>query len=102
LSQKARDIKAALTRKGFKETTGRDHLYYFFHHGDKKTDIFTKISHNATDIDDILCSCMARQVRLTNGQFRRLVDCPLTQEGYMAILMERKFLEESESQKSSS
>ncbi len=95
MPQKARDVKAALKQKGFKETTQRHHLYYFFHHGDKKTAIFTKISHSETEISDNLCSCMAKQVKLSNPQFRQLVECPLTQDGYIAILVEGKFLEES-------
>lgn len=79
LPQKARDVKQSLLRKGFRETDKRDHYYYFFYHDNKKTNIFTKISHNETDIGDKLCSCMAKQVRLNNAQFQELVDCPLTQ-----------------------
>jgi hypothetical protein len=43
--RKARDVKKALKLKGFREEE-RDHWYYFFYHAGKKTDIYTKISHN--------------------------------------------------------
>lgn len=92
MPQKARDVKKALKAKGFEESDKRDHFYYFFHHGQQKTNIFTKISHNSSDISDNLCSQMARQVRLNNRQFNDLVECDLTHEGYIEILMQARIL----------
>lgn len=90
---KTRDVKKALSSKGFKEKKERDHFYYFFYYKGKKTSIFTKISHGQREIGDNICSQMAKQTRLTNGQFRRLVDCHLTEEGYIDTLIEGKVLE---------
>lgn len=90
--QKAREVKKSLKLKGFTEETGKDHYYYYLYHGSKKTSIFTKISHDASDIDDAICSQMAKQVRLKNSQFRELIDCPLTYESYIAFLMQQGIL----------
>jgi hypothetical protein len=49
---KARDVRASLSAKGFQEHGDRDHRYYFFYRGGKKSHIHTKISHNATEVDD--------------------------------------------------
>ncbi len=92
LPYKARDVKQQLRAKGFTEEKDHNHFYYYLHYGDKRTSIFTKISHNATDIDDTLCSQMAKQVRLRNRQFSDLIECSLKYEGYIAILVEAKIL----------
>jgi hypothetical protein len=87
LPQKARDVKKALTRKGFEESKGRDHHVYFLIYNGRKTNIATKISHNCSDINDSLCSIMARQMRLRNLDFNRFVDCSLKLERYIEMLV---------------
>jgi len=89
---KARDVSTSLCAKGFQEYSDRDHRYYFLHHGGKKSHIHTKISHKAKEIDDYLCSAMSRQIRLTRTQFRALVECPLTAEGYLKLMIDAKHL----------
>jgi hypothetical protein len=92
-----RDVKKALQIKGFREEK-RDHWYYLFYHNGKKTDIYTKISYNQTDISKPLCSAMARQMRLSgNSQFEEFVDCDLTHQKYLQLLIIGKHLEMSES-----
>lgn len=83
---KARDVKKSLKSKGFAEEN-RDHFYYFFIYKGKKSPINTKISHGETDIDERNCSSMARQIRLTNQQFKNFVDCRLTEEAYVEALV---------------
>lgn len=85
-------MKQQLKAKGFTEETEHNHFYYYLHYGDKRTSIFTKISHNATDIDDNLCSQMAKQIRLRNRQFSDLIECSLKYEGYISILVEARIL----------
>jgi hypothetical protein len=84
---KAREVKSALTSKGFKEEN-RDHHYYFFYYLGKKSPINTKISFGETDIDPRLSSMMARQVKLTSPNFKNFVDCKLTGENYLELLIE--------------
>ena len=88
----ARDVSASLLRKGFQERKG-DHKFYHLFVGDKKTTIFTKISNGVKEIPDNNLSQMAKQVKLCNRDFRKLVDCPLTQEAYLEILRENKHID---------
>ncbi len=81
-----KDVMAALERKGFAQTEG-DHTYFcYYTKASKKTIIKTKVSHSGKDIDDNLLNRMAHQCKLTNAQFRNLVDCPLSRDEYEAIL----------------
>lgn len=91
---KARKVKQALKAKGFREED-RHHHYYFLQHQGKLTPIHTKISHGDTDLYDGLCSQMARQMKLTTVQFKKFVDCTLTSEGYVCILISAGHLEGS-------
>ena len=84
---KARDVKKSLKFKGFEEHS-RDHFYYFFIYNGKKSQINTKISHGETEIDDRNCSSMAKQIKLTNQQFKNFVECSLTEEAYLAVLIQ--------------
>lgn len=84
---KARDVKKSLKFKGFAEEN-RNHFYYFFVYNGKRSPINTKISHGETEIDDRNCSSMARQIKLTNKQFRDFVDCCLSQEAYVEVLIQ--------------
>jgi hypothetical protein len=78
--------------KGFSENSKRDHHYYFYRHKGKKSDIHTKISHGENEIDDSLCSRMARQIRLTRREFDAFVECGLTAEEYSRMLEEKDLL----------
>ena len=72
---KTRDIRRALTTKGFRESRSGDHCYFYFYVGEKKTSVYTKFSHNAADVDDALLAQMSKQVRLRRSEFDNLVDC---------------------------
>ena len=98
LPQRARDVGGALKSKGFKETSKRDHVYYFFYFKGKKTNIFTKISHNESEIHDKNCSSMARQIKLNNAQFKDFVDCPLKSEMYLRLLLDSRHIEDKPAQ----
>lgn len=87
---KARNVKAALLGKGFKEAKNKDHHYYYLYIAGKKSSINTKISHNEKEIGDALVSAMARQIKLTTPMFKDFVSCPLTGEAYLRILIEQK------------
>jgi hypothetical protein len=85
---KARDARSALCAKGFREDDSRHHCFYFFYFEGRKSSEYTKISHNATDLDDFLCGAMAKQIRLTKKQFISLVDCNIDAEAYAKLLVE--------------
>lgn len=86
MTLKARDVKKALKTKGFREEK-RDHLFYFFQHEGLLTPIHTKISHAETDLHNAQCSQMSRQMKLTARQFENFVDCALTAQNYVDILV---------------
>ena len=89
---KAKDASKALKKKGFSEDKKRDHFYYFFCHDGKKSNIYTKISHNETDLGLPLCSVMARQIKLSVSDFKEFVDCKLSAEKYLEILTSNNLL----------
>jgi hypothetical protein len=92
LPLKARDVAGALTLKGFKKSDRDHHFYYLWYKG-KKTAIRTKISHGESEIHDKNCASMARQIKLNSAQFRDFVECPLTEQLYLKILVDSKCLE---------
>ena len=82
-----RDVEAALTKKGFRKDDGDHHWFFYWTADGLKTTIRTKTSHGSTkDLSDGLLKEMARQVRISKGQFLDLVDCPLTREQYESAL----------------
>ena len=91
MPQKARDVKKALETKGFREQK-RDHWYYHFYHNGKKSQIYTKISYGETDISNMLCSAMARQIKLSGRQFESFIECTLTGEMYLKVLIDGKHI----------
>lgn len=84
---KTKDIKYSLQKKGFFEEIG-DHLFYFYYIDDKKTEIYTKISHGEKEIDDFLISKMSKQLRLSKTQFIDLIRCSLSKEEYKEIVIQ--------------
>jgi hypothetical protein len=84
--RKARDIKSALLQKGFREHPG-DHHYYYLYAANKKTSVYTKISRNATDLEDNLQGEMAKQIKLKRPDFNRLIDCSLSGDTYLEMLI---------------
>lgn len=88
-----RDVESGLRRKGFQQISG-DHNYFAYRSAaGLKTRVFTKTSHGSKkDISDHLLSEMAKQCGLEKRQFLQLVDCPLDQEEYEAILRSKSLL----------
>lgn len=92
MPRKTRDIEGSLGKKGFKRKDTH-HTFYHLWVDDKKTTIYTKVSHGSNEVPDPLLGQMAKQVKLTRNQFCELVDCSLTQEGYLAILRDAGHIE---------
>jgi predicted RNA binding protein YcfA (HicA-like mRNA interferase family) len=82
----ARDVDAALRRKGFKAHEAHHTMYHFLYRG-KDIGVATKISHGEREIGFGLIKRMRQQMRLqSNADFERFVECPLTLEEYEEIL----------------
>lgn len=83
-------VETALKRKGFTLEPG-DHRYYRLYVGAKKTAICTKVSMGSgyKTLGDQLVSAMATQLKLTNKEFHRLVDCDMSGEEYLKAMRDR-------------
>lgn len=92
--RKRDDVENCLEKKGFNKSFN-DHkklIYYSF--SGKKTSVWTKTSHGSGHnklSKDILYK-MAKQCRLSNKDFEKLIDCPLSRENYETILIQNGIL----------
>jgi len=79
-----------LSRKGFKPVEGHHH-FLFFHHDGKRTAVKTKVSHSKkVEYGGNLLSAVRKQVLLdSNNQLCRLLDCPMSVEEYVKILIDK-------------
>ena len=89
--RKTRDIENNLKRKGFR-AINRNHIFYVLYVNGKKTSIRTKISHGSKEYPGSLLIQMAKQLHLKRDEFNNLIDCPLTQEELIEILIKRGVL----------
>jgi hypothetical protein len=53
------------------------------------TTLVTRISHNSKDIDDGLGRLMGRQLCLTLREFWELIECPLSEDDWDALVAAR-------------
>lgn len=86
-----RNVRRALTRKGFKKKEGGSHeKYYYYDLEGKKSEIFTSLSRKkrGNDVRRSLESDIAGQLRIRKDQFRQFVRCDLRQIEYDAIVRE--------------
>lgn len=86
-TKKTSDIEKVLLEKGF-ERVDTHHKLYWLWVDDKRTGIRTRISHGKKEYDDNLLGMMARQLKLRKKQFVSFLDCPLTKEQYIQLLID--------------
>ena len=79
---KTKTIRSNLIKKGFSEVRDKDHIYLHYMVDNKKSRIFTKISHSASEIGDPLIALMARQTKLSKDSFKDFAECRLSGEEY--------------------
>lgn len=87
------DIEKALQKKGFQQENN-DHRYFTLFNDNKKTAIFTKISHGSDYkiYGQSLLSKMSRQLKLSNKELLDLIDCDISGEKYLEILKNKNIL----------
>ena len=83
---KTREIRSSLLKKGF-VARNNDHEYFQLVVDGKGTQIKTHISHGEIEIDDSLISRMGKQTYLSKSEFMDLVNCPLSKEAYIEMLI---------------
>jgi len=83
-----RVIETALARKRFQlEQTHHRILQLFV--GGAKTRVRTRISHGAREYGDQLLGLMWRELHLTRKELEALIQCPMSAEAYVDILVAR-------------
>jgi len=91
-TRKTREIKSSLLVKGFQQESTHHEMYWLYISG-KRTSIRTRISHGASEYDDKLLGLMAKQLKLRRNEFDEFIECPLTIEEYLKLLIERRHIQ---------
>jgi hypothetical protein len=87
---KVKDISSALKKKGFVENPSRDHIRYTLFNKGKKTGVYTFISHGLKEYGDSLIGSVKKQLHLqSKGELQDFINCPMTKEEYLNLLIER-------------
>ncbi len=88
---KADTVTKALTKKGFKCSSGK-HIRYQFYQDGVKLPIVTHVSHNGQEIDDFLIRQMALQLSLSKSEFLSMVSCKIGYEELIKRYTELGFI----------
>jgi hypothetical protein len=86
---KVKVAASALRKKGFEENKDSDHVRYHLVFDGVRTGISTYMSHGERELAQFHESMMAKQLKVTKREFLNLIECPLSREGYLALLRER-------------
>ena len=93
MPHKARVVRRALLRKGFRQSDSRHRWYEYEQLNGEASGIKTLMSHGEDrDLADHLLGQMARQIHLTRRQFDSLIDCDLSQAEYEAMMRRDGFI----------
>jgi hypothetical protein len=95
---KGRVVVAALQAKGFRPDGTTDHDYYRFYYQDRPTTIRTKMSHGKDEISrsGTLFKYIKGQLKLTASELEDLLNCPMSEAEYTALLIAQGHVSESE------
>ena len=83
---RASDVRGALLRKGFVASQSHHEMFQLVVDG-RLTQIGTRLSHGERDCDDWLLGQIARQLHIRKAELLRLVECSLSGEAYVAVLV---------------
>ncbi len=89
----------SLKKKGFRQETKGDHIYYYHEFEGLETSVKTKISHSKKyrDIGADNLSSMKSQLKLNSLEDTvRFLECPMTEKEYLDILREKGFVDMSD------
>lgn len=86
--RKTKEISSQLLKKGF-ISEQRDHTFFYLYYKNKKTSVYTKLSHSIKEYPDNLLSQMAKQLSLTNSELDDFINCPLSYDKLINILLEK-------------
>lgn len=86
--KRTKDIGKKLQQKGFKREE-RGHIYFILYYNNKKTSVYTKLSHSIKEYGKPLLNQIAHQLSLTNEQLDKFLSCPLTHDDLVKILVDK-------------
>lgn len=92
-SYSSKNISSSLLKKGFSEDNN-DHKKYKLLLDEKKTGIHTFVSHGTKEYGEGLIKAMRKQLHLSKREFIDLIDCPMTKEEYIQMLVEKGSIEQ--------
>jgi predicted RNA binding protein YcfA (HicA-like mRNA interferase family) len=78
----ARDVVAALQKKGFRSSNSKDRRFVYHRPDGTKTKVSTMVSHGEREIGDSLLGQMSRQMQISRAQLDEFVACSLSQATY--------------------
>jgi len=88
-SVRTKALVSALLRKGFRQHSSH-HTFYWLYDGEKKTSVKTRVSHGLSEYGDSLLAQVRKQLCLdTKMQLLDLVECPISQQDYLRILVQK-------------
>ena len=87
---KARDFDLLVQKLQLQTREGRDKLAWFVYEGRRVT--FTKRSHTRGDLP--FQHHIRQQLKLNEGELRRLLDCHLSRDGYISLLKQKGIIQE--------
>ena len=86
-----RQIRGALCAKGFLEDQTHHSLHWLVVGGQKRS-VRTRLSHGLREYGDELLGRMARQMHLRRRELDEFIECPMTREVYVRLLIDRGVL----------
>jgi hypothetical protein len=89
----SKKISASLVKKGFLEIEDRADKKYYLTLDGKKVGIHTFVSHGTKEYGERLIGEMKKQLRLSKKEFIDLIDCPMTKEDYIQLLIKKGYIE---------
>jgi hypothetical protein len=99
MSLKVADVDRVHRKLEMEIREGKDRLAFFVYEG--KRVISTKRSHGRGDIAGRIGDFIRQQMKVSESQFRGLVDCSVTRNDYIQILRDKGILPESPAEGSS-
>lgn len=95
-SYKSKKIESALKKKGFAKIESHHHMWALIIRG-KRSHIRTRVSHGGMEYSGGVLSHMRRQLGgLTGEEFDKLVQCPLSRDGYLRLLADKGEIDSSD------
>lgn len=87
--RKTKIIAQKLEQEDFRKEN-KHHKYYCLFHDNKKTTVWTKLSHSIKEYGDPLLNLMAKQLSLTNKELNEFLDCNINHDNLVQTLKERR------------